>query len=379
MPDADEPPPPVEPPTAEPANIPTPPHPETDPGESTVLPAQPASGVQTAFPETDCEGSTVPPAPAIPASKLLSLEAPLTEAPPAPVRRRFEGPPGADGKLSSHVWRRHWCGVGGVVLLAACVCALIGGPWPAWRWNTPTPERPPPGGAVAVIIDPGHGGGDSGAVSQGVVEKDLNLDVGRRVAQSLSARGIKVRLTREDDHFITLEERVRMGNSQPGAVFVSIHFNDASGDGRVAMNRASGIETFYSENKAMSASAGGWMWASLFGAGAKADPVAVHEVGLWSAREGASLAQSIQSALVASTAATDRGIKERSLYVTRRVRGPSVLVEGGFVSHPAEARLLGDPAYRQKLADAIADGIVRYLDAASRQPLPAAVLASLGA
>ena len=81
-----------------------------------------------------------------------------------------------------------------------------------------------------------------------------------------------------------------------------------------------------------------------------------------------------------STAALDRGIKERSLYVTRRVRGPSVLVEGGFVSHPAEAKLLGDPAYRQRLADAIANGIVKYLDGASRQPMPAAVLAaSVGA
>ena len=238
------------------------------------------------------------------------------------------------------------------------------------------PERSLPVGSLAVIIDPGHGGGDSGAVSQGVVEKDLNLDVGRRIAQTLAARGVKVRLTREDDHFVTLEDRVRMGNAQPGTVFVSIHFNDASGDGRVAMNRASGVETFYSQNKAMGASAGGWMWASLFGAGAKADQAAARDVEAWSEREGATLAQSIQGALVASTAAADRGIKERSLYVTRRVRGPSVLVEGGFVSHPAEAKLLGDPAYRQKLADAIADGIVRYLDAASRQPVPSAVAAA---
>ena len=104
--------------------------------------------------------------------------------------------------------------------------------------------------------------------------------------------------------------------------------------------------------------------------------MAARDVELWSEREGASLAQSIQGALVASTAATDRGIKERSLYVTRRVRGPSVLVEGGFVSHPAEAKLLGDPAYRQKLADAIADGIMKYLDSASRQPVPAAVAAA---
>ena len=262
-----------------------------------------------------------------------------------------------------------------MIVFMGCLHALIGGRWPAWPRSVSS-DRPGSVGPVAVVIDPGHGGGDSGAVSQGVVEKDLNLDVGRRVAQALAARGIKVRLTREDDHFVPLPERVRIANAQPGAVFVSIHFNDASGDGRVAMNRASGIETFYSENKAMAASEGGWMWASLFGAGAKADPVAARDVEQWSVRESAALAQSIQNALVTVTAASYRGIKNGGLYVTRRVRGPAVLVEGGFVSNPAEARRLGDPAYRQKLAEAIADGIVKYLDAASRQPVPGAVLAA---
>ncbi len=296
-------------------------------------------------------------------------------SPPTPTRRRFDPRPGRRDRPKAFVWQRHWYAFGGLVFFALSVRALVNAPWPAWPPGS-TSARSLPAGLLAVIIDPGHGGDDTGAVSQGIVEKDLNLDVGRRIAQVLAARGIKVRLTREDDHFIPLEERVRIGNAQPGTVFVSIHFNDASGDGRVAMNRASGIETFYSQNKAMSASAGGWMWASLFGAGAKADPAAARDVEAWSEREGASLAQSIQGALVASTAAADRGIKERSLYVTRRVRGPSVLVEGGFVSHPAEAKLLGDPMYRQKLADAIADGIVKYLDAAARQPVPSAVAAA---
>ncbi len=283
------------------------------------------------------------------------------------------GPERSEARAS--VWQRHWVAFGGLFFFALCVRALVEAPLPAWH-PASTSDLVVPAGPLAVIVDPGHGGGDSGAVSQGVVEKDLNLDVGRRVAGTLAARGIKVRLTREDDHFVSLEDRVRMGNAQPGTVFVSIHFNDASGDGRVAMNRASGVETFYSQNKAMAASAGGWMWATLFGAGVKADQAAARDVAAWSEREGAALAQSIQSALVASTAASDRGIKERSLYVTRRVRGPSVLVEGGFVSHPAEAKLLGDAAYRQKLADAIADGIIKYLDAAARQPVPAAVAAA---
>ncbi len=214
---------------------------------------------------------------------------------------------------------------------------------------------------VAVIIDPGHGGGDSGAVAQGVVEKSLNLDVGLRVAQLLQARGVEVRLTREDDHFVPLEDRVQLANSLPGAVFVSIHFNDASGNGK-AVGRASGIETYYCERKLTPDS--GWAWASLFGGKGSAPGAPNGAI-----REGQTLADCIQGSLIAGTAATDRGIKERSLYVTHRVMGPAVLVEGGFVSNPAEARRLGDTAYRQTIAEAIAAGIVKYLGT-SRQRAP---------
>ncbi len=87
------------------------------------------------------------------------------------------------------------------------------------------------------------------------------------------------------------------------------------------------------------------------------------------------MADSIQSSLINGTAAIDRGIKERGLYVTRRVQGPAVLVEGGFVSHPAEARLLGDPDYRQKLAESIAGGIMKYLAASRHRTLESPPLA----
>ncbi len=222
---------------------------------------------------------------------------------------------------------------------------------------------------IAVVIDPGHGGGDSGAVAHGMAEKTLNLDVGQRVAGVLRAQGIGVHLTREDDHFISLGERVRQANALPGAIFVSIHFNDASGDGKTA-SRASGIETFYSDNK--EAAPPGWVWTSWFG-GTAASPAGGTA---WAVREGQTLADTIQGSLINGTAATDRGIKERGLFVTRRVMGPAVLVEGGFVSHAAEARLLGDPAYRQKLADSIAAGILRYLELARRPAVSPATVAA---
>ena len=248
----------------------------------------------------------------------------------------------------------------GMALFVGCLWALIGTDvrWPSWHlW-------PSSGVGVVdtglVIIDPGHGGEDSGAVAQGVVEKDLNLDVGMRVGRALSARGVGVRLTREDDHFVPLEDRVRFANGLPGAVFVSIHFNDAAGEGKTNA-QASGIETYYCEHKLSPAD--GWVWASLVGRGTVNIPNAN-----WAVHEGQTLADCIQGALIAGTQAENRGIKERSLYVTHRVLGPAVLVEGGFVSHPGEARLLGDANYRQVLAESITEGIIKYLRTA--QPAP---------
>ena len=267
--------------------------------------------------------------------------------------RRFDGP------RPPVRWRRQLLALGGLILCVGCVWALLGGnPLPGWQY--PTVSANPGVGAVDVIIDPGHGGEDSGAVAQGVVEKSLNLDVGLRVAQLLRARGVGVRLTREDDHFVPLETRVRLANALPGAVFVSIHFNDASGDGR-AVGRASGIETYYCERK-LSPDAG-WSWASLLGVKGPATAGLNRSI-----RDGQTLADCIQGSLIAGTSAPDRGIKERSLYVTHRVMGPAVLVEGGFVSNAAEAHRLGDPAYRQTIAESIAAGIVKYLSSSRQRP-----------
>ena len=283
-----------------------------------------------------------------PAASAEPREEPRTDAPRRPVW-----------------WVRQVLAVLGLALCVGCLWALIGGgQLPGWH-----PARPGEGATykIAVVIDPGHGGGDSGAVAQGMVEKSLNLDVGLRVAQLLRARGVVVRLTREDDHFVSLEDRVRLANGLPGSVFVSIHFNDASGDGK-AVSRASGIETYYCERKLTPDA--GWAWASLFGGKSSvigAQNQAIHD--------GQTLADCIQGSLIAGTAATDRGIKERSLYVTHRVMGPAVLVEGGFVSNPAEAHHLGDTAYRQTIAASIADGILKYLGASrQRAPLVAAAV-----
>jgi N-acetylmuramoyl-L-alanine amidase len=251
-----------------------------------------------------------------------------------------------------------WLGLG---LFAGCLCLLLRtgtlGTSPAAGFPR-TPGQPVKIG-VDVVIDPGHGGKDSGAIAQGVVEKDLNLDVALRVAQVLERAGWRVKLTREEDRFVPLETRVEIANALPGAIFVSIHFNDAQGQGSIVA-RASGIETYYSGAKLLLGPAPAIVWNALYH---DAKPAAA-PVPLDAVAAGALLAGSIQQALIANTAAPDRGTKEAGLYVTRRVLGPAVLVEGGFVSHPQEAHLLQDPVYRQRIADSIAEGIVRFLDSA---------------
>src|SRR3954466_9237483 len=93
---------------------------------------------------------------------------------------------------------------------------------------------------AVVVIDAGHGGQDSGTVKAGMVEKDLTLDVARRVERLLQQRGLITVLTRADDTYVSLQDRANIGNNQPESVFVSIHFDDA---GRSAAKSANGIET----------------------------------------------------------------------------------------------------------------------------------------
>ena len=90
-------------------------------------------------------------------------------------------------------------------------------------------ELPPPttGPFAIVVLDPGHGGQDSGTIKTGMVEKELTLDVARRVERLLQQRGMITVLTRADDSYVSLQERANIGNNQPESVFVSIHFDDA--------------------------------------------------------------------------------------------------------------------------------------------------------
>ncbi len=186
-----------------------------------------------------------------------------------------------------------------------------------------------------IVIDAGHGGHDSGALGNGLCEKALTLDTALRLERQLRKRGFAVVLTRRDDRFLELFDRSQVANELPRALFVSVHFNDnttSSGDG---------VETFYAARKA------GWLPAST---GAESPE----------AMACATFAQSVQASLVSALGVTDRGAKPRQLAVVRYARCPAVLVEGGFINNPAEARRLALPEYREIIATAIANGVVAY-------------------
>lgn len=189
-----------------------------------------------------------------------------------------------------------------------------------------------------IVIDAGHGAHDNGATRNGLVEKQLTLDTALRIERLLQKRGFTVAMTRRNDTFLELFDRAQVANQYPRALFVSIHFNDSttgSGDG---------VETFYASEKVVASSR------SWFAKKVEAPP----------ADNGAGFAQVVQNSIIARLGVTDRGIKGRALAVVRHTRCPAILVEGGFVNNSAEARKLRDPAYREKLAIAIVDGISLY-------------------
>ena len=209
-----------------------------------------------------------------------------------------------------------------------------------------------------VVIDPGHGGRDEGARSHGLVEKQLTLDLAKRVDKRLRVFGFPTVLTRSDDTYVSLEDRAAVGNRTDDSLFLSLHFNQNS------TSSASGVETFYETEKVPPEAA--WTWIGFFN---KPDTS--------QCESGETLAGYVQTALVLRTEAANRGIKRRDLFVVRHVRGPSVLVEAGFLSNPVEARLIANSEYRERLAISIVEGVMSYVKSRPRPAEPSS-LAKLG-
>jgi N-acetylmuramoyl-L-alanine amidase len=193
----------------------------------------------------------------------------------------------------------------------------------------------PKGGFTTVLIDPGHGGKDNGGTSGRLTpfqrEKDLTLDTAKRVRDELKRAGLRTLMTREDDHFVELDDRVAMGNQLgAGSILVSIHYN-ATGS-----REPNGVQTYF-----------------------------------WHANSHG-LATRIQEAVVSSTGETDSGIIRRRLRMTRNPEIPCVLVECAFLTNPADNAKVAQDSYRQLIANGIANGILQQyrLGDAGIPPVP---------
>ncbi|MDT8718034.1 N-acetylmuramoyl-L-alanine amidase [Clostridium sp. 19966] len=180
------------------------------------------------------------------------------------------------------------------------------------------------------MIDPGHGGYDSGAVGfLGAKEKDITLQVALKLGKLLEAKNIKIIYTRTSDKVswssnekLGLKARTEISNNANADYYVSIHCN------YVDDKNVNGTETYYFNGST----------------------------------HGKALADSIQKELIKSTELSDRGIKEADYYVLRHTAAPAILTELGFISNEREEKNLSDPAYQDKIASALCDGIMNDIN-----------------
>ena len=200
-----------------------------------------------------------------------------------------------------------------------------------------------------VILDAGHGGHDSGAKGNRGIEKEAALDVVLRAKRLLEQNGYTVRLTRSSDVFIPLEDRAAFANRFLNAIFVSVHFNKSVGGG------ASGIETFALAPRGVpSMDEENFSYSDL-----KLHP------GHGQDAENIALSTALHSSMLRHMRLTDRGIKRARFAVIRDIRIPGVLLEGGFMNHPLDGKLIASSAYRDAFARAILEGVGRYRSAVS--------------
>jgi len=173
----------------------------------------------------------------------------------------------------------------------------------------------------AVLLDPGHGGSDTGAIGvSGAYEKSITIAIAKSVASKLKRMGYRVYFTRSDDRFISLGERADYANRLLPAIFVSIHANWLDNA------EFSGVMTFHFPGSV----------------------------------PGQTLAAMIQRHTVNTTGAVDRGVRTANFFVLRETMVPAVLIETGFISNAAEELKLRDPSYQSRVAQGIAEGINEY-------------------
>jgi N-acetylmuramoyl-L-alanine amidase len=204
-----------------------------------------------------------------------------------------------------------------------------------------------------VILDPGHGGKDPGATNPYGTEANYNLKVAGLVKKQLEAKGFKVLMTRNSNVYLSLQERVNLANAvKENAIYVSIHFNSGGSSAR-------GIETFTLSPPGVPHYDHDFKTADLqTRAGNEHDSA---NIALATSVHGSILRRLGKNTL-------DRGIKRARFSVLSGVTHPAILLEGGFMSHPYEARLIENEAYQKAIASGVIDAIGKYRFAVSRKP-----------
>ncbi len=215
-----------------------------------------------------------------------------------------------------------------------------------------------------VVIDPGHGGKDPGAVGRyGLKEKDVALDVSKRLKRILEERGIEVIMTRDTDKFISLWQRTSISNKSNPDFFISVHANAHRN------RRPSGFEVFYlsdalddSARAVQAVENAVWETECNFNVELTRDT----EAAVWDMLydeyrlESKEMARCMCDSMQSDGIGKNRGVKSARFYVLKGVRSPSVLVEMAFISNKQEEAKLRQASYKQSIADALARGILNY-------------------
>jgi len=193
-----------------------------------------------------------------------------------------------------------------------------------------------------VCLDPGHGGKDAGKAQGPNYEKKYTLLLARETAELLQAQGFKVVMTRTNDEAVELADRPQLASRHGADLFVSLHYNAAD-------PAVHGAEVFCLAPPGMNSSDEG---------GGKSNHPA--EIGNAQDDRNVLLAYQVQKSITRSLPLEDLGLKRSHFEVLRLARVPAILVEGGFLSNPQDARNIYDSAFRKRMARAIVDGIVAY-------------------
>ncbi|MEQ1862066.1 MAG: N-acetylmuramoyl-L-alanine amidase [Chthoniobacteraceae bacterium] len=193
-----------------------------------------------------------------------------------------------------------------------------------------------------IVLDAGHGGHDKGAWSPYGYEKTFSLDVVQRAKKLFESQGYRVVLTRSSDIFVPLYDRASIANRQKNAVFISVHFNSGGA--------GTGIETYSLAPRGVP---------SMMADGPSVSDLVMQDGNINDAQNMA-LTTAMHAAMVVRSRLYDRGIKRARFVVIRETKIPAVLVEGGFLSHSFDAKIIATPEYRQQLAGALVTAVGNY-------------------